>query len=492
MKKILSVFLSLLLTVSFFSFPVKAIGSIKNFKIDGNGEVTWDPYPGAVYYTVSFSDYAGGNQTTIGYNFRDVLIGVQAPSGAYKTWVEALDENMEVIASSNDIIYQHTATANKARDLSWNRYTASWSNNIIYDKYRFILYRDGVEILNTEAAGHSFDTYPYAVGQDHHYTFAVQAMKLHFEDSDPVYSEPVTGRMIERIKGSDRYETSWAAADELRQNYNPSAPFGTLVLASGENFPDALSGAYLANTWYAPLLLINQKSADKLCSRILETTEEGRTIYVLGGEGALPSSWIKALEGKYKIKRLSGKDRYQTNMEILKEAGFDSGELLVCTGKDFADSLSASATGRPIFLVGKALTAEQKTFLEGMGDLHFTIIGGSNAVSQDVISELASYGKIERTFSGKTRYETSRLIAGAYFKDPDTAVIATGKDFPDGLSGGPLAYSVQAPLLLVKPDDGQVAYEYVQFKRIPNGYVLGGSMAVGDEVMKHVFRYLEG
>ena len=78
---------------------------------------------------------------------------------------------------------------------------------------------------------------------------------------------------------------------------------------------------------------------------------EGGTIYILGGTGAVPEEWIEGFEG-YRMKRLSGSSRYTTNLEVLREAGIPEGsEILIATGENFADSLSASSTGKPILLV---------------------------------------------------------------------------------------------------------------------------------------------
>ena len=45
---------------------------------------------------------------------------------------------------------------------------------------------------------------------------------------------------------------------------------------------------------------------------------------------------------------------------ILKEAGIETEPILICSGKNFPDSLSASATQKPIILVGDVLTEQQE------------------------------------------------------------------------------------------------------------------------------------
>lgn len=60
------------------------------------------------------------------------------------------------------------------------------------------------------------------------------------------------GSRVHRIGGTDRYDT----ARKIVQNGWPTSPVGTIYLASGANFPDALAGAARAGATSAPLLLL--------------------------------------------------------------------------------------------------------------------------------------------------------------------------------------------------------------------------------------------
>ena len=62
-------------------------------------------------------------------------------------------------------------------------------------------------------------------------------------------------------------------------------------------------------------------------------------------------------------------------MAILKEAGVNNEEILICSGYGFADSLSASASGRPILIVDNSLSSEQLTYLKSINSRKYTIIG---------------------------------------------------------------------------------------------------------------------
>ena len=211
---------------------------------------------------------------------------------------------------------------------------------------------------------------------------------------------------------------------------------------------------------------------------------KGGKVYILGGEGAVPTT-VEAISG-YEVVRLAGKSRYDTNLAILEEAGIAGDEIIVATGKSFADSLSASAAKLPILLVkpGAALSEEAKAIAEGMNK--FYIIGGAGAVSAEIEAELGAYGEVVRV-AGKSRYETSVAVAETFFADVDKAVAASGKNFPDGLCGGPLAAAMDAPLILTADGKTEAAAAYMAENAIVSGYVLGGFEALADETVVDVF-----
>ena len=176
----------------------------------------------------------------------------------------------------------------------------------------------------------------------------------------------------------------------------------------------------------------------------------------------------------------------------LEEAGIpDGSEVLVCVGTNFADSLSASSSGRPIFLVDKSkLSAAQEKYLEALKEkgCRFTIIGSPAAVSEAVEAELSNYSgsPIERV-AGKTRYETSIEVAEHVFEDPDSVVLTVGNNFPDGLSAGPLAYELGAPVVLTLAGQTAAAEAYAAGLTIRNGIAVGGSNVLSNDAVVSIF-----
>ena len=297
-----------------------------------------------------------------------------------------------------------------------------------------------------------------------------------------------------RLAGSHRWETALKVADEMKANLGLEK-FDAIIIASGNDFADALAGSYLSTVKNAPILLgwgnggkYEYLDTDNI-EYIKANLAENGVIYILGGEKAVPKLYEDALKG-YNVKRLGGANRFETNLLILAEAGVaDGSEVLVCTSTNFADSLSASATAKPILLVfneyGK-LYGKQPEFLSGLKNCTFTVIGGESAVSADLAKAIETYGKVER-LAGANRFETSVMVAQKYFKDVDTAVLAYAWNYPDGLCGGSLAYSLKAPLILTMTKYEAQAVAYAKSAGITSGLVLGGDTLISDEAVRSIF-----
>ncbi|MBQ0059572.1 MAG: cell wall-binding repeat-containing protein, partial [Lachnospiraceae bacterium] len=292
----------------------------------------------------------------------------------------------------------------------------------------------------------------------------------HGEDSEPEKSG------IERVWGQTRYETAMEAAKYLRalcQKEGSSGTgigsilgggtsgtggdkFATVVLASGQAFPDALSGGMLAGIKDAPMLLGDPGDTAASIANVKSQVKDGGTVYLLGGTAAVPATVESTLKKDgYKVIRLSGETRYETNLEILDEINKTRAidTLLLCNGANFADSLSAASCGQPIFLVGDGLEKAQTDWLKAHKIKMIYVIGGGAAVTDSVVSQVSEATACDKTkrLYGADRFETSVKVAEEFFRGTvNTAVIAYAWNFPDGLSGAPLAYKMGAPILLQK------------------------------------------
>jgi len=308
------------------------------------------------------------------------------------------------------------------------------------------------------------------------------------EPTEPEPTEPETPipSDVHRVFGNHRYETAFAIADALK-DYLKVDTFDTIVIASGTNFADALSGSYLAAMENAPILITDGKNGEELKAYIDANLTPGGTVYILGGPAAVPDQIQHILEeAGFSPVRLAGAGRYETNLAILEEAGILSiQDILICSGTNFPDALCASAVGLPILLVGDELTDDQTAFLLTTSR-RFFLIGGNAVISQEIESALNQIGTCER-ISGPGRYETAVAVADRFFLAPSSAVLAFGKAFPDGLCGGPLAYAIGAPLILTESGQEHTAATYCADNGITAGIALGGSAVLSDASIRQVF-----
>ncbi len=87
-----------------------------------------------------------------------------------------------------------------------------------------------------------------------------------------------------------------------------------------------------------------------------------------------------------------------------------------------------------------------------------------------------------RSFGGD-RYDTSVLMSQE-FASSEYVVLATGRSFPDALAGVPLAYALNAPILLVESDSiPPEVMDEIERLGATKAYVLGGDAAVGEGVV---------
>ncbi|MGM0853916.1 MAG: cell wall-binding repeat-containing protein [Bacillota bacterium] len=89
--------------------------------------------------------------------------------------------------------------------------------------------------------------------------------------------------------------------------------------------------------------------------------------------------------------------------------------------------------------------------------------------------------------SGESRYDTASMISMWGWRQSDELVLASGETFPDALAGGPLAYKLNAPILLTYkhrlPSETKERIEHLEAKHV---YILGGVGAIDFYVEKQL------
>ncbi len=317
---------------------------------------------------------------------------------------------------------------------------------------------------------------------------------------------------VQRVFGADRYATSAAIA-----GFGGYAAGGTAYIATGTNFPDALSAAPLAGRDGDPLLLVRPDVPlpSPVANRLAALRPS--KIVILGSTGSV-SSAVQSVLATYlapggTIVRYGGADRYATSAAIVHPPSGPPtysppvGGVLIATGANFPDALSggpaAGSRGWPLLLVRPdAIPAPVASALAYLRPQSIFVLGSTASVSQAVEQQLVGTylggdGSKLRRFSGSDRYDTSARINQWFFHNsgslpapipdnsalprPDPGYIATGANFPDALSGAALAARDNAPLLLVAPTavPGPIAAELGQLR--PRSLVIfGGPSVVSD------------
>ena len=139
------------------------------------------------------------------------------------------------------------------------------------------------------------------------------------------------GLKVDRISGSDRFETAAKIAAEMGNAKK-------VVIANGMDFPDALSVAAHAAKAGLPILLTQSDKLPEKTSAALESLGVTETI-VVGGKTVVSDKVVKQLP---KPKTLAGADRYETNIAIANHFGVTSKHMYVATGRTFADALTGA------------------------------------------------------------------------------------------------------------------------------------------------------
>ena len=301
------------------------------------------------------------------------------------------------------------------------------------------------------------------------------------------YKDNYTAKLSERVYGSSRFDTAFAIADQIKKA-NGGEAFKSIIIASGTDFADALSASYLAKVKNAPILITAKSAAtmDSVAEYVKKNAAPKANIYIVGGTGAVLPEMETKLKG-YNVKRLAGKNRFLTNIEVLKESKVTNEEILVASGLNYADALSASAVGKPILLVaGKSLTADQTAYLKTIKSTSAAIIGGTGAVSSEIEKQVKSSFKSVTRVGGSNRFETSVLVAKRYFKNPPTMAVAYGLNYPDGLCGGPLAMQYSCPLILTVSANVTAAKDYAKQIKATTTVTFGGPSLITDEALKTI------
>lgn len=251
----------------------------------------------------------------------------------------------------------------------------------------------------------------------------------------------------ERIFGDTRYETSYKIFESGWSNSDSA------ILVSGLDYPDALCAAPLATKYNAPILLTRNTSlANQNELKNLLISKGVKNVIIIGGQGVIPIEVEKELDSLgISNKRLGGSTRFETSVLIANEVGIKNGEVILTSGRGFADGISisavAAAKGMPI-LISEASSLPQvvRNYMNNNSISKTYVIGGSGVLTESLASTL----KNPERLGGKDRYETNRSIFDRFKNELNLSEVylAAGTEFPDALSASAIAAKKKSFVIL--------------------------------------------
>jgi putative cell wall-binding protein len=311
---------------------------------------------------------------------------------------------------------------------------------------------------------------------------------------------------FERLAGTDRHDTARVVAEST---FPVSAT--DAVLVRGDDFPDALAGAYVAGGG-GPVLLTDRDSLPAATRTALQRLRT-KNVIILGGPAAV-SPTVEAEVERLGIttERLAGADRFETARLCAKRfapttIGTVDGRrsAIVVSGRNFPDALAAGplayAVSLPVLLTETdTLPSPTRAALSELGIQRAIVLGGAAAVGSSAAKELEDMGLTVTRISGADRTETATALADFVF-DParklalgslsvtfdDTHVnLVGGEAFADALAGGPHAGEDLAPILLtISPSElSEHTRRWLarRSSRLQDGHIFGGEASVNARV----------
>lgn len=195
-------------------------------------------------------------------------------------------------------------------------------------------------------------------------------------------------KVIRSSAGRTRYDT----VNQLligSTNYQAE----NIILVSGENFADSLIATSLAKKLNCKIIITQNNEIDKtIKNEFFNTNKKQRakvnSIYIVGGEKSISKNIEQQFSTVAKVQRISGRDRYDTSLQLAKEIGND--KYTVVSGENFADNLVAipySYTNNSTIVLtsSKSISNNLKSLIKNKD---FTIVGGEKSVPNEIL-ELA-------------------------------------------------------------------------------------------------------
>lgn len=267
-----------------------------------------------------------------------------------------------------------------------------------------------------------------------------------------------------------------------------------VILASGYKYTDVLTATVLGNEKKCPILLT---SLDEVSDNTMKEIKRLGVdeVIISGGPASVSEKVVSQLKkAGYNVRRIAGKDRYETAEKIGDEVRLTSNnknEVILVDGTNFPDVITLSTLANqkrvPILLTQpKALNSVTNRLLGAWRIDKVTIGGEKTSVSKNVEDTVKAKTKAVDRIGGATRYETAYKVADQVRRltnNEKDLILVDGTKFPDGITISSLAAKFKAPILLTKPDKlHPVTEAAVGQWRVENLLIGGGYNSVSKNI----------
>lgn len=395
-----------------------------NFRLLDNSMTV---YKGSGPFTATIFD-PNGNKTMYSLSGSSSISNLTFDTpGDYSLYVTAtsntlgLADGTESLGVASGTIHVRSAVISTAGDLSL------YSNNTVKvtltDSEGTILPRKAVTIDATDVGG-TVSNYTTIYDGTFDLTMA------------PTKVGKVTVNHAGHVIGTINVGSGYSAESRIGNNVNDNAErsvavsqkgwstAGSVVLTRDDVVADAMVAVPLAKKYDAPILMTpsNELQASVL-NEILRLN--AKTVYILGGEGAISSSVERQLQ-VYGIStvRIAGSDRYETAAKIAALVG-SPGTAYLAYGYGEPDALVASALaaeqGIPILLTDiNSLPESTKEELNTLAPRNIKLLGGTGVISTELEHSLSNGYVVER-WGGVDRYSTEQVIFQNFFRNQNSS-----------------------------------------------------------------------
>jgi hypothetical protein len=288
-----------------------------------------------------------------------------------------------------------------------------------------------------------------------------------------VIAEATRATDLDRLGGLDRYETAAFVADRVRSEGRAGS---TVLLTTGENFPDAVA----AGGWNgdAVVLLTRRTTIPDVTIDRLRASWV-RQVIVVGGPSVVDETVITRVRGLGKsVTRVWGIDRYATSLAVSTTSVDDESvsSVWVASGTSFADQLVAAAGARRVngaFLIvppSHALPSSTVAEIQRIAATGATlrVVDSGSVLGSVSVAGLARVAHTGDVFANSATTQAST----------NTVIVASGENWPDALGGTRLVTSTRG-LVLSRSTCAPTSVAD-RLNDAGTAIVLGGTVALND------------